>query len=277
VGPVRVSVASILDQKDMTVRAAEIASDVKLRVRDYSFGREGAPERWWLNGDPVASAIFDGLSATFPHGERFFMDALRPYRDEAPDGLRAQIGAFIKQEAMHTREHVAFNRHVAAHGRNLQAMDARSKAVVDKARAGTPEAQLAATAALEHCTAILSHVLLANPGYLEEIEHKAVAFDALAHVVRERPAWRRWLLRTRSMREMSALFSGPTLGNILQILREDDLSELRIRWGVLRYMLIYPGLLWKVIPLYLTYYLPRFHPWQLDDRDLLAKTEHELG
>ncbi len=272
--------------------ASEIAAGVKPQVRDYSFGRGATPERWWLNGDPIASAIFDGLSATFPHGERFFMDSLRPYRDTAPDGLREQITAFIKQEALHTREHVAFNRHVAAHGRDLAAMDVRSKAVVDVARAGSARTQLAATAALEHLTAMLSHLMLANPAYLkgadpeiarlwrwhalEEIEHKAVAFDALAHVLRGMAPWRRWWLRTGVMAKMSVLFTGPTMANILQILGEDDIPQLAIRRGLLWYLLISPGLLWQSLPLYIVYYAPGFHPWRMDERDLLARTEREL-
>ncbi len=275
----------------MTV--AELAPDITPRARDYSFVRDGAPERWWLNGDRVASAFFDGLSATFPHGERFFMDTLRPYRDGAPDGLRERITTFIRQEAMHTREHVAFNRHVAAHGRDLEAMDVRSKAVVDLARVGSPETQLAATVALEHFTAVLGHVVLANPQYLkgadpevarlwrwhslEEIEHKAVAFDALMHVLRDVPPWRRWLLRTTVMGRMTLLFLGPTLGNVLQILREDGAAEAKARWDILRYLMMSPGLLWKTLPLYLDYYSPGFHPWRLDDRDLLARTERELA
>ena len=272
--------------------AAEIAADIRPKVRDYSFGRSAPPKRWWLNGDPIASAIFDGLSATFPHGERFFMDALRPYRDTAPDGLREQITAFITQEALHTREHVAFNRHIAAHGRDFAAMDARSKAVVDVARTGAAQAQLAATAALEHFTAILSHLMLAEPAFLagadpeiarlwrwhalEEIEHKAVAFDTLAHVLRDLAPWRRWWLRSRVMARMSLLFTGPTLANILQILREDQVAEADIRRGMLRYALFSPGLLWRSLPLYIVYYAPGFHPWRLDERDLLARTEREL-
>ena len=267
-------------------------SDVTPRVRDYSFGRDLAPRRWWLNGNPIASAIFDGLSATFPHGERFFMDAVRPYRDGAPERLREQITTFIRQEAMHTREHIALNRHIAAHGRNLQAADRRSQAVVDIARAGSPLQQLAATAALEHFTAVLGHVVLAHPKYLkgadpqiarlwrwhslEEIEHKAVAFDALAYVLRDAPAWKRWAFRTSVMARMSLLFSGPTLGNIVQLLQDDGISKPRIYGGLLSYVLASPGLIWDALAPCLAYYRPGFHPWDLDDRDLLVAADQEL-
>lgn len=272
--------------------AVRAGREVSPHVRDYSFGRDLKPQRWWLDGDPIASAIFDGLSATFPHGERFFMDALRPYRDEAPERLRDQITTFIRQEAMHTREHITFNRHIAAHGRDLHAADLRSKAVVDIARAGSPLQQLAATAALEHFTAVLGHVVLKHPKYLkgadpeiarlwrwhslEEIEHKAVAFDTLAYMLRGAPPWRRWAVRTSVMARMSLLFSGPTLGNIVQILQDDGFSKARIYGGLVNYVLASPGLIWDSVALCLAYYRPGFHPWDLDDRHLLVAADQDL-
>ena len=96
--------------------AAETAAGITPRVRDDSFVRSAAPQRRRLNGDPIASAVFDGLPATLSHGERFFMDAPPPYLNAAPGVLSAQIAAFIAQEALHTRERVSYNRH-AAHGR----------------------------------------------------------------------------------------------------------------------------------------------------------------
>ena len=85
-------------------------------VRDRRFGRKQAQERWWLNGDPVATAWFNALSATFPRGETLFVDAVKAFRYDAPRRLAEEIRGFIRQEVNHTREHLAFNRAAADAG-----------------------------------------------------------------------------------------------------------------------------------------------------------------
>jgi predicted metal-dependent hydrolase len=44
-----------------------------------------------------------------------------------------------------------------------------------------------------------------------------------------------------------------------------------------RFMLFKPGMIGRVIPAYLQYYRPGFHPWYEDDRGLIAETEQALG
>src|SRR3546814_13906086 len=68
------------------------------------------PRRWWHGGEPGRTAFYNALSSTFPVGERFFMSAVRHYRDDAPEPLREQIDDFIFQESTHSREHIFFNR-----------------------------------------------------------------------------------------------------------------------------------------------------------------------
>jgi len=85
--------------------------DLAIGLRDYKFGRGGGPghPRWWLNGDPIATAFFNALSATFPQGERFFMESVKTHREAAVGELRGQVAAFLFQESIHSREHVVFN------------------------------------------------------------------------------------------------------------------------------------------------------------------------
>ena len=76
-----------------------------ITVRDRRFGRGAVQERWWAGGDPIATAWFNALSATFPRGETLFVDAVKAFRADAPPQLAAEIRAFVKQEVNHTREH----------------------------------------------------------------------------------------------------------------------------------------------------------------------------
>jgi predicted metal-dependent hydrolase len=49
--------------------------DLTITPRDRRFGRGQEAQRWWMGGDPVATAFYNALSATFPKGEAFFVEA----------------------------------------------------------------------------------------------------------------------------------------------------------------------------------------------------------
>ena len=73
-------------------------------VRDRRFDRERPLPRWWCNGDPVATAWMNSLSASFPRGEALFIEAVKAFREGAPPKLEREIRAFIRQEVNHSRE-----------------------------------------------------------------------------------------------------------------------------------------------------------------------------
>src|ERR1044072_6077130 len=78
--------------------------------RDRRFGRGQTTARWWHGSDPHRTALYNALSATFPRGEAFFVESVRRFRDCAGPRLAEEIRAFTMQEAIHSREHLAFNR-----------------------------------------------------------------------------------------------------------------------------------------------------------------------
>ena len=267
-------------------------ADLAIEPRDIAFGREEAHPRWWLGGDPVATTFYNSLSVTFPLGERFFMDAVRHYKNCAPAPLKAQITAFVKQEAMHSREHVAFNKQVTGHGYVIKAMERRLEWRINLSRKTPPAMQLAATAALEHFTAIMAHAVLSDPRHftgaspdaakmwrwhaMEEIEHKAVAFDTYLTAVRAGPI-RKWLLRASVMLLATWLFTYTITRNVADFFHQDGINTPRT-WGRLfSYLWGSPGLLRGIVGAYFSYYRPGFHPWQEDDRHLLAPVHAELA
>jgi len=165
--------------------------DLTITPRDRKFARDPKPGRWWNGGDPVATALYNALSATFPEGEAFFVESVRRYRDGAPTRLGQEIKAFTTQEAIHSREHAAFNKAAIEAGYDLKMLEDRVHWRLGLVKERPPIASLAATMALEHFTAILAHELLRDPAHLgkaepdsaalwkwhaaEEIEHKGVA------------------------------------------------------------------------------------------------------
>ncbi|WP_447761008.1 metal-dependent hydrolase [Sphingopyxis panaciterrae] len=261
--------------------------DLQIEKRDMKFGREIAPPRWWHSGDPGRTAFFNALSSTFPVGEKFFMTAVRHYRDGAPEPLRSQIDDFLYQESMHSREHVVFNRQAEDVGYDIAPLEERARRTIAWVKRRSPLQQLAATCALEHFTATLAHDALADPRHLggaseearrlwqwhamEEIEHKAVAFDTYLHATRNMTAFRRWLKRCLVMCVTTMRFHYVIFRNTADLLRQDGCNDFATWRKLLAYLYGRPGTLRLLLLGVFTYMRPGFHPWQIDDRALLTK------
>lgn len=261
-------------------------TDLAITVRDRRFGRGRSPTRWWLNGDPVATAWLNALSATFPRGEAFFIESVKAHREGAPPQLAEEIRTFIQQEVNHTREHVAFNKAAAAQGYDFGRIDRSVVEMLEMTKERPAIVNLAATMALEHYTAMLAHLLLADPELLgggdqeladlwrwhavEEIEHKGVAYDTYLHATRDWSRWNRWRLKAVSMLLVTRNFVPHRIRDTLDLLAQDGITGLRARWMVTKYLFGNPGILRRLIPAWFAFFMPGFHPWNQDDRDLIA-------
>ena len=266
---------------------------LQIKVRDQRFGRERKPGRWWLAGDPVATAWHNALSATFPRGETMFIEAVKAFREGAPPKLEAEIRAFVKQEINHTREHVVFNKAAVAAGYDLDKIDARIEQIMGEIKKRPQIINLAATIALEHYTAMMAHEFLANPKHfagaepdtaamwrwhaMEEIEHKGVAFDTYLHATRDWTRWRRWRLKSVMMLVITVNFIKNRWIDTLALLAQDGLTGWKIKAKLAWYLFGTPGVLRKIVPAWFAYFMPGFHPWNHDDRALIGKTESEFA
>src|ERR1044072_9516502 len=102
------------------------------------------------DGDLIQSHVTAGLSAVFPDGEDFFVRSVRHFRDQITDPeLKKQVTGFIGQEAMHGREHRAFNDRLAELGYPTKQVERFTKwGVETREKIAPAKANLAATAAL---------------------------------------------------------------------------------------------------------------------------------
>ncbi len=272
---------------------AKTPADLTITPRDLRFGRETRHRRWWLNEDPIATAFYNALSVTFPKGEGFFIDSVRSFREGTPPRLDREIKAFIKQEVIHTREHVAFNRHVVDQGYDITRLEARVDRELALTKDRPPIGKLAATMCLEHFTAIIAHELVANPAHLaggdkeaadlwrwhaiEEIEHKGVAYDTWLHATKDWPRFRRWWVKALVMVITTRkFFTGRTAG-MLDLLAQDGMSGAGVKWRLFRYAFGRPGMARKVLGAWLAFFLPGFHPWNHDDRALIGLVDSEFA
>src|SRR5690606_10279173 len=135
----------------------------------------------------------DALSLLFPSGERLFIDSVRLFADDITDPkLKADIRAFIAQEAIHSREHAHYNALLTAQGIDVDGFGRLAERVVKFAERWTPnKIHLAISCVFEHYTALFAEAFLGDPRVMEgahpffrdlwrwhameEEEHKAVA------------------------------------------------------------------------------------------------------
>ena len=182
-------------------------------IRQLLVDLSGGFDRYWFGGDPFKSAYHNALSMSFPVGEQFFIDSVRRAASLLPLEIQAefepQVRGFAAQESTHRRIHSLYNQELEKQGlkNHWEIRAARRIAFITKQH---PFHGLAATAALEHFTAVLGDWLIGNRDLLEqappalrdlwlwhaseETEHKTVAFD-LYQALGGSLAWRRrWFL-----------------------------------------------------------------------------------
>lgn len=271
--------------------AAPTPADLDITVRDERFNRNSTPNRWWA-GEPFGTAWHNALSATFPRGEAFFIEAVKAHREGANPKLEAEIRAFVKQEINHTREHIAFNKLAENAGYDIKAIDERVREMLELTKGRPAIANLAVTMALEHYTAMMAHEFLANPAHfdqadpevramwqwhaIEEIEHKGVAYDTWVHATRDWSAWKRWKVRSLVMISVTGRFFKNRWVDSINLLAQDGITGWKARWGLFKYLTVSPGVVRRIFPAWLAYFKPGFHPWDHDDRALIRKYEGEF-
>lgn len=260
---------------------------IPVRRMDFAFGPD-IPEAW-ADDNAMMTSLMAGLSAVFPPGERFFIDSVRHYAREVSDpDLKERIRGFIGQEANHTKEHLAFNRFLDARGFDVGSIERFVEArLQDLRRSGSPAANLARTAALEHMTALLASAVLEDGDFLErshptieafwkwhaieEIEHRSVAFDVYRECVDDEA------LRRRMMAFITVLFC--TLSAIRMVImmkRTGHLLDLPAWAGGLNRLLGRRGLLRRAAPLYRAYYRRSFHPDQHDNAAAVERARRKV-
>lgn len=258
------------------------------RIRRPNFDLPADIPKYWWDSDPAKTLLLSALSSSFPSGERFFIDSVRYYQDRITDPeLQQAIRGFIGQEAHHSREHKALNGYLEERGIGLGRLEQEIEAFMDWMRKTfTPERQLAHTVAVEHFTALMAEEFLLKYNALEEMdphmapiwawhaieesEHKAVAFDVYKAIGGSE------FIRLSEMLVVSVMFPLYTAMHLVQLMKEDgQLGNLKSWASMANYLWGKPGVFRKLLPSYLKYYSPNFHPWNHDARSLVAKAKRK--
>lgn len=261
--------------------------------RGFRTAPDALTERHWVRQDPYATAFFNALSAVFPHGETFMIRSLIPWVERVPLSMRADVEAFIEQEAGHSREHVAMNKSLINAGYDIAPLDRKIRAFVRFFENASDIVKLTATMCIEHFTAIIAAELLENRHHLagvdddmlelwmwhaiEEVEHKGVAFDVWTFATKDWSAARRYAWRSLFMLAVTtSFFINRTLGQV-ELLRQDGYGFVWSIGRVFNAGFGAGGIGRNVLRPWASFFRPNYHPWDKDDRVLLAQGEADLA
>lgn len=260
---------------------------IGITVRRLNFNPKSIRRHFFANS-PVMSHLLTALSSTFPIGEQFFVHSVRNVRDKVQDDiLQAQIAAFIGQEAMHSKAHTEFNDAWRRDDYQLDSFQAWLARRDEFIRTVHPKFQLAITCAFEHFTALLGGYILRHPEVLatldedatklwvwhaiEEIEHRAVAYDVYQHVFNDTQ------VRRNVMRSVTTGFASLTFYSASRLFMQDWRKSLPKISANLFGIYLISKMLIELLPEYLSYYREDFHPGKKDYSKLLNYWKTKLA
>ena len=261
------------------------AQDITIRRLQFN---PKAIRRHYFANSPVMSHLLTALSSTFPIGEQFFVNSVRNVRDKVKDeNLQAQIAAFIGQEAMHSKAHAEFNAAWRSEDYNLDRFQAWLARKNDYVKNLHPKIQLAITCAFEHFTALLGGYILRHPEVLatldedaaklwvwhaiEEIEHRAVAFDVYQAVYGDDK------IRRMIMRSVTTGFASLTLYSATRFFLQDKKKSLPKLGGNIFGFYLLGKMFLQLAPEYLAYFKTDFHPSEIDYTKLVIYWKQRLA
>jgi predicted metal-dependent hydrolase len=267
-----------------TATQATTPASVQIKPRNRSHDIAEALQGEWLDDNAFLTAVFNGMSITFPAGEKFFIDSVRHYAGDVTDPvLKGHIKGFCGQEGFHRREHQRYNEALCdARGYDLNKLEGKlTRRLVWAQKNLSPIQNLAITVAIEHFTAVLAELLLRSESVMnqadpamrdlwrwhaaEEMEHKSVAFDVYRAVGGSEG------LRVSVMKRASFFIGFELMRAVFYILRKDNqLFNFSLWRKGLAGLFGKHGAFKGGWAPYQEFYAKGFHPWQQDTRQLLV-------
>jgi len=266
--------------KTQNTKFHDVEGPERMTVRQVPFEFQPGSEQartTWHPDKPEFAHIVNSASLAMPYLEPYLIRTMREARSMiSDDKLKQELDLYIRQEATHYKQHKKFNDTLTAQGyasvADHEAILGDDYAKLEQNR--SLKFNLAYAEGFESMALAIGQMLIEDREYLfsdsesavaslvlwhfvEEIEHKNVAFDVFDHIYGSY-GWR-----------MFGLFYAT--GHIFwrtgqgyrQLLREDGLwATFSSRWRLLKLL---GRLIGNILPKWLRIIRPGYHPCQIAD------------
>ncbi len=260
-------------------RDASMPAEVSMQPRRFAFDDLDSIPQYWNANNPLLTHFENAFSILIPPGEQFFIQSVKYYENRVKDPeARELIRAFTEQENLHGEAHNTYNATIAKFGIDVKRQEARAARVFARLQRWLPRRiQLGITVFAEHLTAVGAHTLLDDPDAVqeihpqmlefwrwhaaEELEHKAVAFDLFGKV------GGRFATRMASVFVAAVLLAPAMIAIAQAMIKEDPHKATPAEREQAKE--VQARVMKRQAKLMLAYFRPDFHPWQIDDTELL--------
>lgn len=265
-----------------------VQASFPVRRMDYEFKQV---PKYWYDQDPAHTHYFTGLSTLFPEGESYFVRSVRALREkvQSNEKLDRDIGAFIGQEAMHSKEHHAFHESAQQYGLDPESLENVTGIILKTIEKFFPKKwNLLVTVGLEHFTAVLVVYMMQTVNEkmndetiqklwlwhsVEETEHKAVAYDMYEYLYGK--GLDAYIPRVAIFSFSLMLITVMSHGyQIVLMTRDKQLLNVR-SWAKFGQFAFHSYR--KLIPQFSSYYRMDFHPNETDETALVQLTKEKLN
>ena len=261
---------------------------VGIPPRHVNFEMPKDQKKYAVDDNATATLFLAMLSAFFPPGEMFFVESVRHFRDRVSDPeLKAAISGFIGQDAIHSREHARLNEYLLERGIDTKTPEKAVKFGLSLLERLPPKQQLACTTLMEHFTALLAEQLLTDEDFtskfdpeflpmwqwhaLEELEHKAVAYD-----VQELVGNNQKMRLRASFLVLGAIVPPALISWIYLVAKEKKLTDIKDVSRGLKLLLGKNGFVTRILPKMGIYSAKSFHPNKHDTKALEKQWREKL-
>ncbi len=261
-----------------------------VRKVNFDYAHPLNKNRYWAENSPMLTHFFNAFQATFPEGEKLFIQAaldgasILMKKGKMSAQFRSDLKNFIRQEALHSRQHIKWTDALIQLGyKKLKTYDNRLRRFRIFSRKHFPTVvRLAITAAAEHYTASLAYLFThVKPNILinfplefkglllyhamEEIEHKSVCFDLFQNVSGS------YLIRMFGFLFVTIDLIYSVFIRMRYLLKKDRKFGSRLRLNLFNFIFGKKGLVKGLSFRVKDFLKPSFHPWNTDEREFINK------
>jgi len=251
-------------------------SRVRMTLRRMPFEYTPGADAHWNGNKPEFSQIVNSASMAMPYLEPYLIRSMREARPKISDPkLQHELDQYVFQEAQHYQQHRKYNDSISANYTCAKFIEERLAADYKKLeRDKSLRFNLAYAEGFESMALAIGHMLIEDRDYLfgdadstvaslilwhfiEEIEHKNVAFDVFEHL------YGSYFWRMVGLVYASGHIFWRTGQGYRSLLREDGLwNNLKSRKRHTRVLL---RIFRQLIPKWLRIWKPGYHPSQVGD------------